>query len=92
MSKMLSVLVGVSVFGFVGAANAAEPATLTDQQMDVVTAGETAQPANGPLVAEFNHNSGVFGASGNPNSSAGPGYFLGKDTAEAVQFVLSIPR
>jgi hypothetical protein len=91
MSKMLSVLVGVSVFGFVGAANAAEPATLTDQQMDVVTAGQ-AEPSNGPLVAQTNHNSGDRGASDNPNASAGPGYFLGQDTAEAVQYKLSKKR
>jgi hypothetical protein len=32
---------------------------------------------NGNIVATFNHNSGSFGASGNPNSSAGPGYFEG---------------
>jgi hypothetical protein len=38
----------------------------------------------GQIVATFNHNSGAAGASGNPNASAGPGYFLGPDTAAAV--------
>jgi hypothetical protein len=38
-------------------------------------------------VATFNHNSGLFGPSGNPNASTGPGYFLGQDTSEAVQSV-----
>jgi hypothetical protein len=38
----------------------------------------------GHIVATNNHNSGLFGASGNPNSSAGPGYFFGPGTAAAV--------
>ena len=38
----------------------------------------------GRTVALINHNSGPFGASGNPNASAGPGYFLGTSTAAAV--------
>jgi hypothetical protein len=41
----------------------------------------------GLIVAEFNHNSGSFGASGNPNASAGPGYFLKQGTAAAVHDV-----
>jgi hypothetical protein len=39
MMKTLSVLVGLSMLGLVGAANAAEPVTLTEKQMDAVTAG-----------------------------------------------------
>lgn len=42
----------------------------------------------GRIVATFNHNSGAFGASGNPNASAGPGFFLKQDTSEAVQAVM----
>ena len=30
----------------------------------------------GLIVAQTNHISGFFGASGNPNASAGPGYFI----------------
>jgi hypothetical protein len=30
----------------------------------------------GLIVAQTNHNSGPFGASGNPNASAGPGFFI----------------
>ena len=30
----------------------------------------------GLIVAQTNQNSGPFGASGNPNASAGPGYFI----------------
>jgi hypothetical protein len=44
----------------------------------------------GLIVAEFNHNSGVGGASGNPNSSAGPGYFLRQGTASAVHDVQAV--
>lgn len=39
MSKLLSALVGVSVFGLLGTAKAAEPVILTDVEMDSVTAG-----------------------------------------------------
>ena len=41
----------------------------------------------GLIVAYANHQSGQFGASGNPKSSAGPGYFLKQDTREAIEFV-----
>jgi hypothetical protein len=39
MSKMLSALVGASMLGLVGAANAAEPIALSDAQLDSVNAG-----------------------------------------------------
>jgi hypothetical protein len=39
----------------------------------------------GQIIATINHASGPFGASGNPNASAGPGYFFGPGTSEAVQ-------
>jgi hypothetical protein len=42
---------------------------------------------NGLIVATFNHNSGVLGASGNPNASAGPGYFLKQATSDGVHAV-----
>ena len=38
----------------------------------------------GHIVATLNHNSGSFGASGNPKSSAGPGFFFHQGTSEAV--------
>lgn len=34
----------------------------------------------GHLFAISNHYSGAYGASGNPNASAGPGYFLHSST------------
>ncbi|MDE3191637.1 MAG: hypothetical protein KGL94_12555 [Acidobacteriota bacterium] len=38
----------------------------------------------GQLVAISNHASGAYGASGNANASAGPGYFLGSSTAVGI--------
>jgi hypothetical protein len=56
------------------------------------TSAETPPPegpgCNGKIVATFNHASGTHGASGNPNSSAGPGYFLKTETAAAVHGVM----
>jgi hypothetical protein len=46
------------------------------------TAGSAS--CNGLIVAFENQDSGPFGASGNPNSSAGPGYFLGPASPEAI--------
>ena len=39
MNKLLSLLAGVAMVGFVGTAQAAEPVQLTSLQMDSVTAG-----------------------------------------------------
>jgi hypothetical protein len=42
----------------------------------------------GHLIAISNHSSGSDGASGNPNASAGPGYFLHSSThAEIAAYV-----
>ena len=44
------------------------------------------QPScNGLVIADFNHNSGDRGASGNPTASAGPGFFLGSGTHDAIE-------
>jgi hypothetical protein len=48
-----------------------ETRALTDQEIDAVSGG-----GGGQNVAQTNHNSGIMGASGNPNASAGPGYFF----------------
>lgn len=42
---------------------------------------------NGLVVTFENQDSGLFGASGNPNSSAGPGYFLRSDSPAAIAAV-----
>jgi hypothetical protein len=39
--KMLSLLAGAAMLGSIGAASAAEPTTLNDEQMDAVSAGAT---------------------------------------------------
>jgi hypothetical protein len=44
----------------------------------------SAQSCVGRVVAATNHNSGALGASGNPQASAGPGYFVGPGTPEAI--------
>lgn len=46
MSKFVSALVGVSMLGLAGAANAAQP--LTETEMDTVTAGATV--VRGPFL------------------------------------------
>jgi hypothetical protein len=43
---------------------------------------------DGLIMAAFNHGSGEFGASGNPTSSAGPGYFFGPDTHESIEILV----
>jgi hypothetical protein len=67
-------LVGGSNLAFASPAQSPEP-----------TAGSPS--CNGLIIAEFNHNSGERGHSGNPNASAGPGEFLGPATHEAIQEV-----
>ena len=44
----------------------------------------------GRIVAEFSHNSGEFGASGNPKSSSGPGFSLKQGTSGAVHEVKEV--
>jgi hypothetical protein len=39
----------------------------------------------GHIIATLNHNSGSFGASENPKSSAGPGFFFHQGTSDEVQ-------
>jgi hypothetical protein len=40
---------------------------------------------NGLIITAFNQESGPFGPSGNPNSSAGPGSFLRQETHEGIE-------
>lgn len=83
MSKLFSALVGVSMLGLVGAAKAAEPVTLTEAQMDGVTAGAMPEGFNnwGQVVSGCNASScypggtsrGVY-VSGQATDSQTPGY------------------
>ena len=56
-------------------------------------ANGTSHGCNGNIVAAVNHNSGIGGASGNQNASAGPGFFLAGaspgSVSEAVEGVRS---
>jgi hypothetical protein len=72
----------IVVLGALGSVVLALPAAHAATPVPV--AGEPG--CRGHTVATLNHQSGSFGASGNPNASAGPGYFLGPDTSEAVEF------
>ena len=67
--------------GIVAAAAFALPST------SLAAAPLPEQACAGQVVALFNHFSGPSGASGNPDASAGPGYFLGQDTSESLHEV-----
>ena len=63
-----------------GAVLLAAPAAWADTPTPVP--GESR--CQGAIVATINHISGVFGPSGNPNASAGPGVFLHQNTHAAI--------
>jgi hypothetical protein len=73
-TKLLSaaVLTSVAVAGFSASASAA------------TVPSPEGPGCRGKIVAYINHISGPSGASGNPSSSAGPGYFLKGETSAAV--------
>jgi hypothetical protein len=81
MSKLFSVLAGLSMLGLVGTANAAQPVTLTEAQMDGVTAGQTTPENWGQEVKACNASScydggtsrGVY-VSGQATDPQTPGY------------------
>jgi len=60
-----------------GALGVTAPAALGD-------ANPNSNGCTGNSVANSNHSQSLNGASGNPNSSAGPGYFLGGDSPGSV--------
>jgi hypothetical protein len=78
MRMLLCPLVVAGVVGGWSATAAASPAQSPDP-----VAGEPS--CNGLIIALFNQDSGPFGPSGNPNSSAGPGSFLRQETHEAIE-------
>lgn len=80
MRRIRPVLCGLAAAGVVGGSNAV--ALASPAQSPTPTPG--APSCNGLIMAEFNHDSGPFGPSGNPNSSVGPGSFLGQDTHQAI--------
>jgi hypothetical protein len=81
MRRARTLICPLIVAGVVGgwtAAAAASPA-----QTPEPVAGEPS--CNGLIIAVFNQDSGLFGPSGNPNSSAGPGSFLRQETHEGIE-------
>ncbi|MGN6169319.1 MAG: hypothetical protein ACTHQQ_14300 [Solirubrobacteraceae bacterium] len=59
----------------------------------LAAANPSSNGCTGNIIASFNQNSGIYGASGNPNASAGPGHFIGGQSpgsvADAVHSVQS---
>ena len=68
------------------------PAALADSPANSPEPIAGTPSCGGLIVASFNHNSGAFGPSGNPTSSAGPGAFLGPDTHEAIESLAREPN
>jgi hypothetical protein len=80
MRRIRLVLCAVGAAGVVGGTSAG--ALASPAQNPPPTPGTPS--CNGLIIAVFNQVSGVFGPSGNPNASAGPGFFLGQDTHQAI--------
>jgi hypothetical protein len=80
MRRIRLVLCAVGVVAVLGGSSA--PALASPAKSPTPTAGTPS--CNGLIIAVFNHASGPLGPSGNPNSSAGPGVFLGQDTHQAI--------
>jgi len=82
------VLCGLAAAGVVGGSSAG--ALASPAQSPTPTPGTPS--CNGLIIAVFNQASGPFGPSANPDSSAGPGVFLGPDTHEAILEVARGPN
>ena len=80
MRRIRLVLCGLAAAGVVGGSSAV--ALGSPAQRPTPTPGTPS--CNGLIIAVFNQASGPAGPSGNPNSSAGPGVFLGQDTHQAI--------
>ena len=78
MTGLVAPLVAAGVIGGWTAAAWASPANSPEP-----VAGNPS--CNGLIIAAINQESGATGPSGNPNSSAGPGSFLGSGTHEAIE-------
>ena len=74
----------LTAFIAAGAIAASPPAALAQSPANSPEpiAGEPS--CSGLIVATFNQDSGAGGPSGNPKASAGPGFFLGPDTHDAI--------
>jgi hypothetical protein len=89
MRRVRVMLCPLFVAGVMGVWTAAALAASPAQSPEPV-AGEPS--CAGLIVAAFNQESGEFGPSGNPTSSAGPGPFLGQDTHEGIEELAREPN
>jgi hypothetical protein len=80
MRRIRLVLCGIAAGAVVGGSSAG--ALASPAQSPAPIPGTPS--CNGLIIAVFNQASGPFGGSGNPSASAGPGYFLGTDTHQAI--------
>jgi hypothetical protein len=80
MRRFRLVLCGLATAGVFG--GLAGGALASPAQSPTPTPGTPS--CNGLIIALFNHASGPGGPSGNPNASAGPGFFLGQDTHQGI--------
>jgi hypothetical protein len=80
MRPIKLVLCGVAAAVAVGGSSAG--ALASPAQSPTPTPGTPS--CDGLIIAVFNQASGPLGPSANPNSSAGPGVFLGQDTHQAI--------
>jgi hypothetical protein len=74
------VLCGLAAVAVVGGSSAG--ALASPAQSPTPTPGTPS--CDGLIIAVFNQASGPQGPSGNPDSSAGPGVFLGQDTHQGI--------
>jgi len=75
--------VGLSVFA---------PTALGDSPANSPEPVAGSPSCGGLIIALFNHDSGAFGPSGNPTSSAGPGPFFGPGTQDAIETLAREPN
>lgn len=82
MNRTKLLLCGVLAAGAIGALT---PGAIASSDSPTPTPGSSS--CSGLLVAAINHASGLFGPSGNPDASAGPGSFLGPITPVVIAVV-----
>ncbi len=80
MHRIRLVLCALAAAGVAGGSSAG--ALASPAQSPTPTSGIPS--CDGLIIAAFNQASGPFGASGNSNSSAGPGFFLGTGTQQGI--------
>jgi hypothetical protein len=72
--KTLSLLTAAALFSGIAVANAAEPVTLSDTQLDNVTAGQADATVSGTATAA-GFTSSAISITGSGNTTAAPGAY-----------------